>query len=264
MSWCWRASSAPVVSLSRSGTTGSSSRGTRWIPRRRAGAAAPRRRGRIADRLVDQSARVIPMDRPAARALPEGQAATLLGITGIVQDDLQKGFRSFASGMGDSSTPSPLARIQRAAREPRRRHCAVRQPVPDQCGRRVRPRCGRGDPRRARLGRCGSAHGPRRSRFGAWRRSSTTPASPSRWPIDASSCQERSQEPGLWRRRNRAGGAGLHLRLAEVSVARPGGISAPPGIPCARRGRRGCYRPRAARADPQTRASPCGPASSLG
>jgi protoporphyrinogen oxidase len=55
----------------------------------------------ISDRLVDQAARgSFRWTGQQLEPLPEGQAATLLGITGVAQDDLQKGFRSFARGMG--------------------------------------------------------------------------------------------------------------------------------------------------------------------
>lgn len=56
----------------------------------------------IADRLVDQLARgSFLWTGQRLEPLPEGRAAALLGITGIVQEELYKGFRSFASGMAD-------------------------------------------------------------------------------------------------------------------------------------------------------------------
>jgi len=56
----------------------------------------------ITSRLVDQVARgsFVWTGRQLDR-LSEGQAATLLGITGIAQEQLHKGFRSFATGMAD-------------------------------------------------------------------------------------------------------------------------------------------------------------------
>jgi len=56
----------------------------------------------VADRLVDQLARGSSLwtGRRLER-LPEGQAAALLGINEIAQEDLSKGFRSFAGGMAD-------------------------------------------------------------------------------------------------------------------------------------------------------------------
>jgi len=56
----------------------------------------------IADRLVDQLARgSFLWTGQRLEPLPEGRAAALLGITGIVQEELHKGFRSFATGMAD-------------------------------------------------------------------------------------------------------------------------------------------------------------------
>jgi len=56
----------------------------------------------ITDRLVDQIARgsFVWTGRHLDR-LPEGRAAALLGITDIAQEEIQKGFRSFATGMAD-------------------------------------------------------------------------------------------------------------------------------------------------------------------
>jgi protoporphyrinogen oxidase len=56
----------------------------------------------ITDRLVDQLARgSFLWNGRRLEPLPEGRAAALLGITGITQEELYKGFRSFASGMAD-------------------------------------------------------------------------------------------------------------------------------------------------------------------
>jgi len=56
----------------------------------------------IAGRLVDQVARgSFLWTGQRLEPLPEGRAAALLGITGIAQEELHKGFRSFTSGMGD-------------------------------------------------------------------------------------------------------------------------------------------------------------------
>lgn len=56
----------------------------------------------IADRLVDQLARgSFLWTGRRLEPLPEGRAAALLGITGMVQEEIHKGFRSFASGMAD-------------------------------------------------------------------------------------------------------------------------------------------------------------------
>jgi oxygen-dependent protoporphyrinogen oxidase len=56
----------------------------------------------IASRLVDQLARgSFLWTGRALEPLPEGRAAALLGISGIAQEDVSKGFRSFASGMAD-------------------------------------------------------------------------------------------------------------------------------------------------------------------
>ena len=56
----------------------------------------------IADRLVDQAARgSFLWTGRQLEPLAEGQAAVVLGITGIAQEELHKGFRSFASGMAD-------------------------------------------------------------------------------------------------------------------------------------------------------------------
>ena len=56
----------------------------------------------ITDRLVDQIARGSFVWTGAhLDPLPEGRAAALLGITAIAQEEIQKGFRSFATGMAD-------------------------------------------------------------------------------------------------------------------------------------------------------------------
>ena len=56
----------------------------------------------IAGQLVDQLARgSFLWTGRRLEPLPEGRAATLLGITGIAQEEIHKGFRSFARGMAD-------------------------------------------------------------------------------------------------------------------------------------------------------------------
>ena len=56
----------------------------------------------IADRLVDQLARgSFLWTGRRLEPLHQGQAAALLGIHGIAQEELHKGFRSFARGMAD-------------------------------------------------------------------------------------------------------------------------------------------------------------------
>jgi protoporphyrinogen/coproporphyrinogen III oxidase len=56
----------------------------------------------VADRLVDQLARgSFLWTGRRLEPLSEGRAAALLGIHGIAQEELHKGFRSFAGGMAD-------------------------------------------------------------------------------------------------------------------------------------------------------------------
>jgi protoporphyrinogen oxidase len=56
----------------------------------------------VADRLVDQLARGSSLwTGHRLEPLPEGQAAALLGINEIAQEELSRGFRSFAGGMAD-------------------------------------------------------------------------------------------------------------------------------------------------------------------
>lgn len=56
----------------------------------------------ITGRLVDQIARgSFVWTGRRLDPLPEGQAATLLGITGVAHEQIHKGFRSFTTGMAD-------------------------------------------------------------------------------------------------------------------------------------------------------------------
>jgi protoporphyrinogen oxidase len=56
----------------------------------------------IADQVVDQLARGSSVwTGRQLEPLPEGRAAAMLGIEGVAQEDLHRGFRSFARGMAD-------------------------------------------------------------------------------------------------------------------------------------------------------------------